>query len=584
MNIATLYIDATEEITAVIERLKAAHEPIVALVVPKGAALTQSIVNLKLARKAAQDATKDLILVTSDSIARNLATQIGIPVAANEKEVKQVAAGELAGAEDGTTVVAGVRIHRYYTEESTSNTEEPEVEDLTAETPIVPKTLLNETEAAEPVSAPTEPEAPDIEVIAPAAAEPKPQPATISRRRLEPAVEVSEKPAEPTPAQATTPPPRSKQKKAHRGWAIPVTAALILVLLAGTALSFLYYPKVTVALAVPSTAWEEDLTVVASPAEAARAENHIPYETVTVTGEESISFAATGIRKVGEAAKGTAKIFNSQDSDPQNLPAGARIQANGRVFVTDAAVTVPGVRVQAGQLVPGSATVAITAEDVGAESNMSGTAGNIVSPSTRLYAQIEKTEGGSSRDIKIVTAGDIQKAKEQLLSTLRTNLTAKLSSELDSRTFFGLTEDPVFAETSFTTTKAAGDEAENAEAVLAGTLGRVIITEEAISQAHFDASGFSPDKFRFIVQEVSVSSVTPLDGGLYAVETTAKGLTISNVDTKALTQELAGKSLDEALRITESSSLEATITFRPSWWPVKRLPTMSSSIDVLIHE
>lgn len=76
----TIYIDADEEITAVIDKLRQESATTISIVVPKGAALLQSVVNLKLLKKEADEHGKDIALVTADPIGRNLAAQVGIAV------------------------------------------------------------------------------------------------------------------------------------------------------------------------------------------------------------------------------------------------------------------------------------------------------------------------------------------------------------------------------------------------------------------------------------------------------------------------------------------------------------------------
>lgn len=76
----TLYIDADEEITSVIDKLTESQAPTILLVVPKGAMLLQSVVNLKLLKKEAEEKGKNIALVTTDTVGRNLAAQVGLTV------------------------------------------------------------------------------------------------------------------------------------------------------------------------------------------------------------------------------------------------------------------------------------------------------------------------------------------------------------------------------------------------------------------------------------------------------------------------------------------------------------------------
>lgn len=139
-----IYIEVSDEITTVIERMKAAEDAAISLVVPKGAVLLQSIVNLKLAKKAALDAGKDLTLVTTDKIGRNLATQVGVTVVSKlGEEAAEVPEGE-------TSVIDGVKIHRYYDEENPA----PQEDDANAVAPIVPREILQEKPEEEPPHTP----------------------------------------------------------------------------------------------------------------------------------------------------------------------------------------------------------------------------------------------------------------------------------------------------------------------------------------------------------------------------------------------------------------------------------------------
>lgn len=79
----TIYIDVDDEITSIVEKVKNSPKNIVAIVLPKRAVVMQSIVNLKLLRRAANDAEKRIVLITSDSALLPLAGAVGMYVAKN---------------------------------------------------------------------------------------------------------------------------------------------------------------------------------------------------------------------------------------------------------------------------------------------------------------------------------------------------------------------------------------------------------------------------------------------------------------------------------------------------------------------
>ena len=68
----TFYIDIDEEITSIVERLKKARANEIVMVVPKGALLIQSIVNLKILRKEADEHDIQLMMVTQDKLGKVL--------------------------------------------------------------------------------------------------------------------------------------------------------------------------------------------------------------------------------------------------------------------------------------------------------------------------------------------------------------------------------------------------------------------------------------------------------------------------------------------------------------------------------
>lgn len=85
-----IYIEIDEEVTSIYDQIKRATQDDIYLVVPKKAILFQSVVNLKILKSKMDKKKKNLHLITTDSIGRHLASEVGIPVYSNIKmeEVK----------------------------------------------------------------------------------------------------------------------------------------------------------------------------------------------------------------------------------------------------------------------------------------------------------------------------------------------------------------------------------------------------------------------------------------------------------------------------------------------------------------
>lgn len=78
----TIYLEADEEVTSVIDKLRKTEFKDVVLVVPKEASLLQSVVNLKLIKRQAENLGKSVSLITQDKVGRNLADKVGLATAA----------------------------------------------------------------------------------------------------------------------------------------------------------------------------------------------------------------------------------------------------------------------------------------------------------------------------------------------------------------------------------------------------------------------------------------------------------------------------------------------------------------------
>src|ERR1700759_1233799 len=77
----TIYVDVDDEITAIIDKVGAAKGKIVALVLPKRCPVLQSVVNMKLLKRTADNAGKNLVLITSEAGLLPLAGATGLYVA-----------------------------------------------------------------------------------------------------------------------------------------------------------------------------------------------------------------------------------------------------------------------------------------------------------------------------------------------------------------------------------------------------------------------------------------------------------------------------------------------------------------------
>src|SRR6266404_1395798 len=85
-----IYVDVDDEITGIIDKVENAGSKVVALVLPKRAATLQSIVNMKLLKRSADSADKNVVLITSEAALLPLAGAAGLHVAKNLQSAPEV--------------------------------------------------------------------------------------------------------------------------------------------------------------------------------------------------------------------------------------------------------------------------------------------------------------------------------------------------------------------------------------------------------------------------------------------------------------------------------------------------------------
>lgn len=83
----TIYIDIDEEITSILTRIKKELADEIYLVIPKGAMMTQGVINLKILKKEVDQMDKKLLIVSGDAHARKVIERLGIKTS-DEKELK----------------------------------------------------------------------------------------------------------------------------------------------------------------------------------------------------------------------------------------------------------------------------------------------------------------------------------------------------------------------------------------------------------------------------------------------------------------------------------------------------------------
>jgi hypothetical protein len=564
-----IYVEVGDEITTVIERLKASPAQEVALVVPKGAVILQSIVNLKLIRKAANDTKKELTLITTDKIGRNLAAQVGIANLANLDQVESEDTTSRPNLEDEAEVIGGVRVHRYYDKE----------------------------EAKEVVS----PVTPEVEPIIVPVEEPKPEPVEdtspivvreIAEASSTPAVVEVIRPRKKAAAADITPSKKARtpmDPRRKRRIAVFATYLLVLLLLAATGVSAVYLPSTKVTITVPGEAWTQDYPTTATTDTALDATHLTTTQLLSTEISDTQSFAATGTQNIGDKASGTATLSYNYSSTAQVVPAGTRILANGVYFDTQNAITVPGATlVNGGDIIAGKNTVAVVAETEGTEGNLTNTAGTITTP-PNIIAQITSTTGGTTKEVKVVSQSDIANAKTALIKKLEDAAGAQLDSQSADKDYLTDTSTDNFSLSDFHYSVDPGTQADTAQVSGKGTLKRLVVDKAQLESSVRQLANASIKSD----QTLDISTITTSNLKLNTSTNTATltatvtGETVRTVPTSVIQDQLTGKTLSQGTDLIKAlvSNAQVSVEQKPSWWPLKRFPLLSTYLHITVsHE
>ena len=94
---SVIYLDVDDEITSAAARIRGAESTQVALVLPQGSHLATSRINFRVLARAAQERSRQLVIVAPDAAARALAISAGLEVYASVRELEDEEAEEAEG-------------------------------------------------------------------------------------------------------------------------------------------------------------------------------------------------------------------------------------------------------------------------------------------------------------------------------------------------------------------------------------------------------------------------------------------------------------------------------------------------------
>lgn len=362
MNKDVIYIDVEDDITNIVSKIKDSKARIVALVPPKRVGILQSAVNMRLLNRAAENAEKRIVLITGDQALSGLAAAARIPVAKTLQSRPEIAEIPAIDVDDGDDVIDG------------------------SEIPV--------GELADKATPKARNKADDA---------------------IDAAIAEDEKPSKPVK------PAKSAGKGKPKVPDFNVFRKKLVLIGGGIALFIVFMvwaiwfaPHATVVITAKTTTSTVDKSVtLKQDGKVDAANNTIKSLRQEQKKDISVDFTPTGKKKVGEKASGTMHLVRTSVSSlTLTIPAGTSFSSGDYTFVSTEPASLSGTSIGPGGVIQSVATVKVQATQVGSEYNLSSR--SYSSNVSGFSAAGTAMSGGSSREVTVVSADDVAKAKVKL--------------------------------------------------------------------------------------------------------------------------------------------------------------------------
>lgn len=545
----TIYIDVDDEITAIIDKLSKSDSKIVALVLPKRTAALQSIVNMKLLKRAAADNGKKPVLITSEKTLLPLAGATGMYVAKNLNSKPEIPSAPDQQAEEDEEL-------------------EAELED---EKNLDKSVAVGALAGAAAASTAGDDEAIDMQEESDAAA---------AAESLKPSKKSG----------------KSKSKKSGKGPKVPnfekfrkkffliaggIVGVVILFILAVVVL-----PKATIVIQTNTESVDSSFEFIASPSasQVDTSAGVVPAKVATQKVSETQTAPATGQKDLGAKATGNMTFSipcSAVSGNPPTIPAGTGVSTNGLTFITQNASALTTPNFSGGCTFTGTTTVA--AQNNGEQYNIDA-ATYTVSGFGDVTGKGGQMTGGSSKVARVVTSSDIDIATGKITAKDE-QIKQALTKQLEDQDYFVVASSFRKDGESTVPTPAVDQEANEVSVTYNATYVLVGIKRDDMKKLIENDLGDQIDTSKQQVQEdgldqarFTVNSVAA-DGDV-SMTVSTKAEVGPDIDTDALIDEVLGKKRGDTENIVKSQPgvKDVEVKYSPFW--VSKTPKSASKITV----
>ena len=568
-----LYIDIDDEITTIIDKVRSSENRIVALVLPKRATVLQSIVNMKLLKRAADQAKKHVVLVTTEAGLMPLAAEAGMFVAATPQSKPEIPESQRQDSGENPL-----------------------------EEPVV---LDDETDQAA-FTAENSSDRPVGELAARTAS-----PITATGESIE-TVQISDETSDRASNTGSSAGKQPKQKRpkgaTNKKLAIPnfekfrtrLVLAIVALLIIGAGLFFALtvLPKATIAISTDSNSVPVNLTATLNTKATAvdTDQNILPAKQEQQQKTQTQQAPATGQANRGQRAAGMVTITNcSPDGSSVTIPAGTGVSHGGLTYITQKSVTLttstPKCQSYSGFT---SADVSIVAMQAGAQYNVGdGTSFTVASGNGYTSKDVNAVasgdiSGGTDTIVKVIQQSDIDSATQKLKAQDSSAVKDDLIQMLKQDGYHAIAETFNAGTPSTTASAQVGDQVDSVTVTMNATytmLGvkendlKQLIRADVKDQIDSGKQTLLDDGLANATFKVVNSTETSQEVSIHTVATAGPELNVTQIKQQAAGQKSGPVS--DSLKANPGVT-DVTINLSPFW--VKSIPGNTDKITVTIDK
>ncbi len=562
----TIYVDVDDEITSIIDKVQLAKGKIVALVLPKRSPVLQSIVNMKLLKRTADNAGKNLVLVTSEPGLLPLAGAVGLHVASTPTGKPSIPAAPVGPDDEAEEIDEPLNI-------VDGNADPNEEFDARA----VAGKPVGELAAAGAVS-------------------------KLSADDVDESIDMGEDAEDPVSDsidKLTQKPAKDKKLKIPNFDSFRKKIALailgVAVLVTAWIFAFIVLPKATVTIHTDSSTITTDLNLSldASVKTLDTANNIVPATSLSQSKTATQQVPATGQQNNGTKATGkvTVSAGTCGPNFPNDISAGTSLSTSGHTYTFDTSVMFVthnsgGHCTFVGVDSNNNSQISITALKGGADYNLTGSF--TVSGRSDVTTSGSAT-GGTDNITKIVQQSDIDNATSKISSTDVSSVKQQLASNLQTKGLQPIATTFVAGTPQVTSSAQAGDAADTVTVTSVTAYTMLGVQKSDLQKLVDNKVNGQLDKGKQVILDDGVANATfaepnPATATSAAVSMQAKSLAGPQLNVPQLKTQLAGKKSGDVKKFIKQTPgvTDVDVKYSPFW--VSVVPKNTSKVTVVIDK